>query len=125
MFLPRAVLQARVLRTVLFGGKLKNEVDETLAIPDNLGANLEVTGPRCERERTKRGQRERTKGSSLLSYSDGPMLNLSVREMKRAPRLSVLKGWSNRPKDLRNTVPSSRREVRNSFTQESTRIIPV
>ena len=25
---------------VLFGGKLKSETDATLAIPDNLGANL-------------------------------------------------------------------------------------
>lgn len=31
---------------VLFGGKLKSEVDDTLAVPDNLGAQLkEVAAP--------------------------------------------------------------------------------
>lgn len=31
---------------VLFGGRLKSQVDESLAIPDNLGANLkEVAAP--------------------------------------------------------------------------------
>jgi NADH dehydrogenase (ubiquinone) flavoprotein 1 len=31
---------------VLFGGRLKSTLDETLAIPDNLGANLkDVAGP--------------------------------------------------------------------------------
>ena len=31
---------------VLFGGRLKSDIDERLAIPDNLGANVEaVAGP--------------------------------------------------------------------------------
>lgn len=31
---------------VLFGGRLKSQVDPTLAIPDNLGANLIESGDR-------------------------------------------------------------------------------
>ena len=33
---------------VLFGGQLKSQVDPTLAIPDNIGANVIEPGDRVE-----------------------------------------------------------------------------